>query len=212
MADEKKAVKETQENGKKPNKFVAFFKNLPQNIATPFKNMWHELKKVTWPTKQDLIKYSCIVLLFMAFMGIVIGLLDMGSSRLVTAVSSLKGTEEQIIIDTSADDAAETVEAAAEGAEEAVDEAAEAVSDAAEAAEETAAEAAEAVEEAATEAAETVEEAATEAVEAVEEAATEAAETVEEAATEAAGAAEEAATEAVEAVEEATEQAPAEGN
>ena len=190
MADEKKAVKETQENGKKPNKFVAFFKNLPQNIATPFKNMWHELKKVTWPTKQDLIKYSCIVLLFMAFMGIVIGLLDMGSSRLVTAVSSLKGTEEQIIIDTSADDAAETVEAAAEGAEEAVDEAAEAVSDAAGAAEETAAEAAEAVEEAATEAAETVE----------------------EAATEAAGAAEEAATEAVEAVEEATEQAPAEGN
>jgi len=212
MADEKKAVKETQENGKKPNKFVAFFKNLPQNIATPFKNMWHELKKVTWPTKQDLIKYSCIVLLFMAFMGIVIGLLDMGSSRLVTAVSSLKGTEEQIIIDTSADDAAETVESAVEGAEEAVDEAAEAVSDAAEAAEETAAEAAEAVEEAATEAAETVEEAATEAVEAVEEAATEAAETVEEAATEAAGAAEEAATEAVEAVEEATEQAPAEGN
>jgi len=212
MADEKKAVKETQENGKKPNKFVAFFKNLPQNIATPFKNMWHELKKVTWPTKQDLIKYSCIVLLFMAFMGIVIGLLDMGSSRLVTAVSSLKGTEEQIIIDTSADDAAETVEAAVEGAEEAVDEAAEAVSDAAEAAEETAAEAAEAVEEAATEAAETVEEAATEAAETVEQAATEAAETVEEAATEAAGAAEEAATEAVEAVEEATEQAPAEGN
>jgi len=212
MADEKKAVKETQENGKKPNKFVAFFKNLPQNIATPFKNMWHELKKVTWPTKQDLIKYSCIVLLFMAFMGIVIGLLDMGSSRLVTAVSSLKGTEEQIIIDTSADDAAETVEAAVEGAEEAVDEAAEAVSDAAEAAEETAAEAVEAVEEAATESAETVEEAATEAAENVEQAATEAAETVEEAATEAAGAAEEAATEAVEAVEEATEQAPAEGN
>ena len=82
MADEKKTVKETQENGKMA-KFVAFFKNLPQNIATPFKNMWHELKKVTWPTKQDLIKYSCIVLIFMLFMGIVIGLLDMGASALV---------------------------------------------------------------------------------------------------------------------------------
>jgi preprotein translocase SecE subunit len=156
MADEKKAVKETQENGKKPNKFVAFFKNLPQNIATPFKNMWHELKKVTWPTKQDLIKYSCIVLLFMAFMGIVIGLLDMGSSRLVTAVSSLKGTEEQIIIDTSADDAAETVEAAVEGAEEAATEAAE---QAAEEVTEQATETAEQATEAAEQAAETVQEA-----------------------------------------------------
>ena len=82
MADEKKTVKETKENGKM-NKFVAFFKNLPQNIATPFKNMWHELKKVTWPTKPDLIKYVGIVVVFMVFMGVVIGLLDMGASALI---------------------------------------------------------------------------------------------------------------------------------
>ena len=159
MADEKKTVKETQETGK-TNKFVAFFKNLPQNIATPFKNMWHELKKVTWPTKPDLIKYVGIVVVFMVFMGVVIGLLDMGSSRLVAAISSLKGTEEQIIL---TEDTAATVDEAATEAAETVQEAAEQATEAAEQATEAAEQAAEKVTEQATEAAgqaaETVQEA-----------------------------------------------------
>ncbi len=82
MADEKTTVKETGA-AKTENKFLAFIKALPNKIATPFKNMWHELKKVTWPTRQDLIKYTCIVILFMVFMGVVIGLLDLGSTALV---------------------------------------------------------------------------------------------------------------------------------
>ena len=45
--------------------------------------MWYELKKVTWPTKHKLIVYSLVVLVFMLFMGVVIGLLDMGASALV---------------------------------------------------------------------------------------------------------------------------------
>ena len=146
MADEKKTVKETNENGK-TNKFVAFFKNLPQNIATPFKNMWHELKKVTWPTKPDLIKYVGIVVVFMVFMGVVIGLLDMGSSRLVAAISSLKGTEEQIIL--TEDSAATSDEAAtetAETAQEAADQATEAAQQVTEAAEQAAETVQEAVE------------------------------------------------------------------
>lgn len=91
MADEKKTVKETTEVKveKKENKFVSFVKNLPGKIATPFKNMWHELKKVTWPTRQSYVKYLAIVLCFMVFMGVVIGLLDMGASKLVSALSSL---------------------------------------------------------------------------------------------------------------------------
>ena len=84
MADEKNVSK-----GKETNKtsfltkFVSFFKNLPANIARPFKNMWHELRKVTWPTRQDLINYTLIVLAFLVFMGVVIGLLDLGSTALV---------------------------------------------------------------------------------------------------------------------------------
>ena len=78
MADEKNVVKAKEES-----KFVKFFKNLWPNIKRPFVNMWHELRKVTWPTKQDLIQYSLIVLVFLVFMGIVIGLLDLGSTALV---------------------------------------------------------------------------------------------------------------------------------
>ena len=76
-----KAVKKTGEG--KLSKIIAWFKTLPQRIAKPFRNMFYELKKVTWPSKHKLITYSIIVLVFMLFMGIVIGLLDMGASALV---------------------------------------------------------------------------------------------------------------------------------
>ena len=80
MADEKNVQK-----GKEGfmDKCKNFFKNLPANVARPFRNMWHELRKVTWPTKQDLINYTLIVLAFLVFMGVVIGLLDLGSTALV---------------------------------------------------------------------------------------------------------------------------------
>ena len=45
--------------------------------------MWYELKKVTWPSKRKLFVCSVTVLVFMLFMGVVIGLLDMGASALV---------------------------------------------------------------------------------------------------------------------------------
>ena len=76
-----KAVKKSGES--KLSKILSWFKNLPKRIAKPFKNMFYELKKVTWPSKEKLIAYSIIVLVFMLFMGIVIGLLDMGASALV---------------------------------------------------------------------------------------------------------------------------------
>ena len=62
---------------------IAWFKNLPKRISKPFKNMHYELKKVTWPSKQKLIAYSIMVLVFMLFMGVVIGVLDTGASKLV---------------------------------------------------------------------------------------------------------------------------------
>ena len=76
-----KSVKKSGES--KLSKILSWFKNLPKRIAKPFKNMFYELKKVTWPSKKKLINYSVIVLLFMLFMGVVIGLLDMGASKLV---------------------------------------------------------------------------------------------------------------------------------
>ena len=127
MADEKTSVRQKPES---ENKFIAFFRNLPGKIAAPFKNMWHELKKVTWPTRKDLITYTGIVLIFMAFMGLVIGLLDMGASRLVTAISSLHPAEavettgevaSDEILDVIEDTAEETAEDAADAAEATVE-------------------------------------------------------------------------------------------
>ena len=88
MSETKKTAEKTEKAVKKSgesklSKIHSWFKNLPQRISKPFKNMYYELKKVTWPTKEKLITYSVIVLLFMLFMGVVIGLLDMGASALV---------------------------------------------------------------------------------------------------------------------------------
>ena len=81
---EKKAEKSVQKSGKsRLSKILNWFKTLPARISKPFKNMYYELKKVTWPSKEKLIAYSIIVLVFMLFMGVVIGLLDMGASALV---------------------------------------------------------------------------------------------------------------------------------
>ena len=62
MADEKTVVKGKEEKVNFFTKVVNFFKKLPTAIARPFKNMWHELRKVTWPSRPDVIKYSLIVL------------------------------------------------------------------------------------------------------------------------------------------------------
>ena len=80
MSEEKKV---TKTEPSKLQKILKWFAALPQKIAKPFKNMWYELKKVTWPSKQKLVSYSIIVLVFMLFMGVVIGLLDLGASALV---------------------------------------------------------------------------------------------------------------------------------
>ncbi len=95
MADEKnvreapkKAVAKT--NPSRWDRFVNWIKTLPQRIAKPFRNMWHELKRVTWPTKRKLMVYSCVVLLFMLFMGVVIGLFDLGASALVKVLGNIQ--------------------------------------------------------------------------------------------------------------------------
>ena len=45
--------------------------------------MYSELKKVTWPTKQELINYTLVTLAFMAVFVVVIGVQDSISAALV---------------------------------------------------------------------------------------------------------------------------------
>jgi len=70
---------------KKPSfgkRFVGFF----ARIGRFFKNMYSELKKVTWPSKKAVVNYSLVVFAFMVVMGIIIGLIDTGSGALVDLI------------------------------------------------------------------------------------------------------------------------------
>ena len=84
---EKKAAKNTKPNffQRFANGFVNFFKK----IGNAFKSMWHELKKVTWPSREKLLNYTAIVVLFMVFMIVVIGLIDLGATQLVKLIMKL---------------------------------------------------------------------------------------------------------------------------
>ncbi len=58
-------------------------KNLGVKIGMAFYHMFHEMKKVTWPTKSHLVNYSLVVLAFMVLMGIIIGLFDLGAGAVI---------------------------------------------------------------------------------------------------------------------------------
>ena len=91
MAEEKKTPAKVEES--KLTKIINWFKKLPGRIAKPFKNMVAELKKVTWPSKKKWISSSIAVLVFMLFMGVVIGLLDLGATALVNTMIPAAQTE-----------------------------------------------------------------------------------------------------------------------
>jgi preprotein translocase subunit SecE len=62
---------------------------LPGRVANAFKNMVAELKKVSWPSKKDLVNYSLVVIGFVVVLAIVVGLLDTVSSSLVKLLIQL---------------------------------------------------------------------------------------------------------------------------
>jgi preprotein translocase subunit SecE len=45
-----------------------------------------ELRKVIWPSRKQMVSYTSVVLVFLAFMVTLIGLVDLGLARLVTLV------------------------------------------------------------------------------------------------------------------------------
>lgn len=55
-----------------------------------FKRWWRdmvaELRKVTWPTKKELINHTIIVAVFVAAMAVIVGLIDAGMSALIKLI------------------------------------------------------------------------------------------------------------------------------
>ena len=45
-----------------------------------------ELRKVIWPNRKQMVSYTTVVLIFLAFMVALIGLIDLGLAKLVMLV------------------------------------------------------------------------------------------------------------------------------
>ena len=76
-----------EENKNTKPGFAQRFVNFFTGIGRSFKNMFHELKKVSWPTKKDLLNYSVVVFVFMIVMGVIIGVFDLGAGALIRLIT-----------------------------------------------------------------------------------------------------------------------------
>ena len=81
-------AKEKDKKAKK-SKFINFFKRTGAKIASFFKGIVLEIKKVTWPTKKQVLSNTLSVLAFCLVIGIIIWLADFGLKSLMSLITRL---------------------------------------------------------------------------------------------------------------------------
>ena len=80
-AEDKKTVKKTEKKAKKPNRLVQFFKDVKA-----------EMKRVTWPTKKDVVRWSFVVVGALLFFGAFVAILDnLIVTPILVGISGLAG-------------------------------------------------------------------------------------------------------------------------
>ena len=77
LGEEKEKKEKAQKKAVKANK-----QKTTKSIVRWFKDIWSELKKVTWPSKKDLFNYTLAVIAVIVAFAVAIGLIDFGLSRL----------------------------------------------------------------------------------------------------------------------------------
>ncbi|MBE5764577.1 MAG: preprotein translocase subunit SecE [Clostridiales bacterium] len=77
-------VKKVENKNKKPSKFVAFFKK----IGRKFKEVFSELKKVTWPDFAKVVKQTGVVLGVVLLFLVFVTLFDAGLQALLKLVTA----------------------------------------------------------------------------------------------------------------------------
>ena len=80
--DRKEKLEQQKKAAKKANK------RKRKTPARFFKDIISELKKVTWPTFKDLMKYTGAVLAFILVVAVIVGLMDYGLQSLFKLVLS----------------------------------------------------------------------------------------------------------------------------
>ncbi len=66
-----------------------FFKELPGKIAKFFRDVSHELKRVSWPTRNEVFKYTVIVLVTIAIFALLLGGFDFVWVRLIEFLAKI---------------------------------------------------------------------------------------------------------------------------
>lgn len=77
-------VKKVENKNKKPSKFVAFF----NKIGRKFKEVFSELKKVTWPDFAKVVKQTGVVLGVVLLFLVFVTLFDAGLQALLKLVTA----------------------------------------------------------------------------------------------------------------------------
>ena len=80
--EKERQVKEQQKIAKAKNK------KKRRSSARFFKDIWNELKKVTWQTGKDLLSSTLAVIVFIVLVGAVIGLFDFGMHSLFSLITA----------------------------------------------------------------------------------------------------------------------------
>lgn len=82
-----------KDNNKEKANFFAeigrWFSKAGKATAKYFKDVVGEVKKLSWPTKKELMNYTLAVFAFVALMAIIMWVLDLGFSNGIRALASL---------------------------------------------------------------------------------------------------------------------------
>lgn len=57
-----------------------------KKIARYFKGCWAELKKVSWPSRDTVVRYTWVVIISTIVFAIVLGLVDIGIAELMDLI------------------------------------------------------------------------------------------------------------------------------
>ena len=74
---------------KKKMNWKKFFRALPGRIARFFRDVVHELRRVTWPSRKALLTYTLVVIVALIFFSALLGLFDFMFIELVDFLSVL---------------------------------------------------------------------------------------------------------------------------
>ncbi|MFO7266340.1 MAG: preprotein translocase subunit SecE [Limnochordales bacterium] len=63
--------------------------SFPARIGRYFREVRSELRKVVWPTRQELLTYTVVVLVTVAIVSLFLGVVDIAVSELLTLLAGL---------------------------------------------------------------------------------------------------------------------------